>query len=240
MTKSDKHKTSRQDTKDLGAHSQTGPGPKPTEGGTPNLPPPPEGGIPNPSSPPGGRTPNETLTTTALSPDQLEQLKAKAAKADEHWDRLLRTAAELDNFRKRAARDRQDALRMANENLLQKLIPVLDNFEGALAAAGKSQSEHAQSLQSGVAMICSQLKAALAEAGLEEIDATNQPFDPNWHEAISQVETDDAPEGHVVQQLRKGYKLRERLLRPASVVVARKPADKATSDAAGNAPSLKP
>ena len=175
-----------------------------------------------------------------LTPQQIEELKLKAAKADEHWDRLLRTAAELDNFRKRAARDRQDALRMANENLLQKLIPVLDNFEGALAAAGKSQSEHAQSLQSGVAMICSQLKAALAEAGLEEIDATNQPFDPNWHEAISQVETDDAPEGHVVQQLRKGYKLRERLLRPASVVVARKPAAQATSDAAGNAPSLKP
>ena len=74
------------------------------------------------------------------------------------------------------------------------------------------------------AMICNQLKAALVETGLEEIDATNQPFDPNLHEAVSHQDSAELPEGHVLQQLRKGYKLRERLIRPASVVVARKPA----------------
>jgi molecular chaperone GrpE len=78
-------------------------------------------------------------------------------------------------------------------------------------------------LQAGIAMIHQQLKSALAEAGLEEIDATDKPFDPNFHEAVSQEATPDAPEGHVVRQLRRGYKLRERLLRPATVIVAKKP-----------------
>jgi molecular chaperone GrpE len=79
-------------------------------------------------------------------------------------------------------------------------------------------------LQSGIAMIQQQLKSALLETGLEEIDATGKPFDPMLHEAVSQQETTDAPEGHVLQQLRKGYKLRDRLLRPAAVIVAKKPA----------------
>jgi molecular chaperone GrpE len=80
-------------------------------------------------------------------------------------------------------------------------------------------------LQAGIAMIQQQLKGVLAGAGLEEIDANGKPFDPMLHEAISQLETDDAPEGQVVQQIRKGYKLRDRLLRPAAVIVAKKPSD---------------
>ncbi len=160
-----------------------------------------------------------------LMPEQVEELKSRAAKADEHWDRLLRTAAEFENFKKRAARERQEAVKFANESLLQKLIPVLDSFEMAQAAAqNNNESGQNQSLQAGIAMIQQQLKGALVEAGLEEVDASGKPFDPNLHEAISQQETADAPEGQVVQQLRKGYKLRERLLRPASVIVAKKPA----------------
>ena len=162
----------------------------------------------------------ETAPSTA---DQIEELKAKAAKADEHWDRLLRTSADLENFKKRAARERQEAIRFANAALLEKLIPALDNFDMALAAANNPEGNPVESLKTGIAMIHSQLKSALAEAGLEEIDAANQPFDPNLHEAISHEESTDAPEGHVLRQLRKGYKLRDRLIRPASVVVARKP-----------------
>jgi len=163
----------------------------------------------------------ETAPSTA---DQIEELKAKAAKADEHWDRLLRTSADLENFKKRAARERQEAIRFANAALLEKLIPALDNFDMALAAANNPEGNPVESLKTGIAMIHSQLKSALAEAGLEEIDAANQSFDPNLHEAISHEESTDAPEGHVLRQLRKGYKLRDRLIRPASVVVARKPA----------------
>ena len=111
----------------------------------------------------------------------------------------------------------------ANASLLEKLIPALDNLEMALAAANNAEIHSMESLKTGIAMICNQLKAALADAGLEEIDAANQTFDPNLHEAVSHQESADVPEGQVLQQLRKGYRLRERLIRPASVVVARKP-----------------
>jgi molecular chaperone GrpE len=173
---------------------------------------------------PGAEDLPATTETVSVSSEQLEDLKALAAKADENWERLLRTTADFDNFKKRAAREKQDAIRYANESLLQKVIPVLDNFEMALAAAQNSSADGLKSLQDGVAMIHSQLKNALAEAGLEEVDATGKPFDPNWHEAVSQQESTEVAEGNVLQQLRKGYKLRDRLLRPATVIVARKPA----------------
>jgi molecular chaperone GrpE len=162
-----------------------------------------------------------------LSAEALEELKSRAAKADENWERLLRTTADFDNFKKRAAREKQDALRYATEGLIGKIIPVLDNFEMALAAAQNSSAEGLKSLQDGVTMIQSQLKSALTDSGLEEVDASGKPFDPNIHEAVSQQESDDVPEGHVLQQLRKGYKIRDRLLRPATVVVAKKVEPKA-------------
>jgi molecular chaperone GrpE len=161
----------------------------------------------------------------ALSPAEIAELKARAAKADENWDRLLRATADLDNFKKRAAREKTEAMHYANQSLIHRLLPILDNFEMALAAAQNAGGDQLASFQSGVAMIQQQLKTALQESGLEEIEATGQPFDPNFHEAISQQETTDTPEDHVVQQLRKGYKLKDRLLRPATVIVAKKPAD---------------
>lgn len=157
------------------------------------------------------------------SPEEIEQLRAQAAKAKEFQEMLLRTAAELENYKKRVAREKQDAAKYMNEGILQKLIPVLDNFEMASAATGSNQNASVQSLQTGVNMILTQLKNALGEAGLEAIDAVGQKFDPNIHEALSQQETTDVPEGQVVQQLRRGYKLRDRLLRPAAVVVSKSP-----------------
>jgi molecular chaperone GrpE len=159
------------------------------------------------------------------TPEQLEELRTRAAKADEHWDRLLRTAADLENFKKRAARERVEAAHSATAALLQKLLPVLDHFEMAQTAAQSTEAPPTgiESLQAGIAMIQQQLKGILAETGLEEIDARGKPFDPTWHEAVAQMETADTPEGQVVQQIRKGYRLKDRLLRPATVVVARKP-----------------
>ena len=121
-------------------------------------------------------------------------------------------------------RERQDAIRFANESLLETLVPVLDNFEMAIQAANDPKGGALEALKTGVNMIYQQLRNVLVEAGLEEIDATGKQFDPNLHEAISQQETAEAPAGQVVQQVRKGFKLRERLLRPASVVVAKHPA----------------
>jgi molecular chaperone GrpE len=169
--------------------------------------------------------PATAIPAPELTPEQLAGLQERAAKADEHWDRLLRTAADLENFKKRAARERIEAAQSASAALLQKLLPVLDHFEMAQTAARAAEvpSGGIESLQAGIAMIQQQLKGILAETGLEEIDATGKPFDPALHEAVSQMETTDAPEGQVVQQIRKGYKLRDRLLRPATVIVAKKP-----------------
>jgi molecular chaperone GrpE len=174
------------------------------------------------SAPDSDAEPLVQIETATLTSEQLEELKARAAKADENWERLLRTTADFDNFKKRAAREKQDAIRYANEALLEKLVPVLDNFDAALSAVQATSSGAGQSVQAGVAMIFQQLKKVLTESGLEEVDANGQKFDPNLHEAVSQQEAANVPEGQVLQQLRKGYKLRDRLLRPATVVVARK------------------
>lgn len=164
-------------------------------------------------------------TTPQLDSKALEQLEAKAASADEHWEKLLRARAELDNYRKRAVRERQEAVQYANFGLMEKLLPALDSFDMAVAAADTQGDATLESLQTGIGMVHGQLRTALGEAGLEEIDAIHQPFDPQIHEAVSQLESADVPEGHVMQQLRKGYRLKDRLLRPAMVVVAKKPSE---------------
>jgi molecular chaperone GrpE len=174
--------------------------------------------------PPAAAEPLVPVEPATVTPAQLAELKERAGRADENWERLLRTTADFENFKKRAAREKQEAIKFANEGLLQKLVPVLEHLDMALAAGQAAQPEAGQSLQAGVSMIGQQLKSVLAEAGLEEVDAVGKPFDPNLHEALSQKETPDVPEGQVVQQLRKGYKFRDRLLRPASVVVAKQPA----------------
>jgi molecular chaperone GrpE len=171
-----------------------------------------------------GTEPREALAPENLTPEQLEDLKSRAGRADENWERVLRTMADFENYKKRAAREREESVKFANESLIKKLVTVLDNFDMALAAAGTQPAEASQSLQTGVAMIHQQLRNVLQEAGLEEVDATGKKFDPNWHEAVSQQDSAEVPEGQVLQQLRKGYKLRDRLIRPATVVVARKPA----------------
>src|SRR5579859_7053979 len=112
---------------------------------------------------PGAAEPLVPVEPSTVTPEQLEELKERAAKADEHWERLLRTTADFDNFKKRAAREKQDAIRFANENLIQKLVPVLDSFDMALLAAQNDQSEVAQSLKTGISMVYQQLKNALIE-----------------------------------------------------------------------------
>lgn len=179
---------------------------------------------PGPGQPPSAPEPLVAVTSGPPTPEEIADLKDRAAKADDHWDRLLRTSADFENFKKRAAREKQEAIKFANESLIQQLIPVLDSFDKALAAAQPNSSEAPQSLQAGINLTHQQLKNVLAAAGLEEVDASGKPFDPNLHEAVSQQESLTVPDGHVLQQLRKGFKLRERLLRPASVVVAKRPA----------------
>lgn len=166
---------------------------------------------------------NASTQPQGVTETEIEELRAKAAKSDENWDRYLRQVAEFENFKKRAARERQDAIRYATESILERIIPVLDNFEMALLASNQPQGASVDAIKTGVNMIYTQLKGVATDAGLEEISAADQPFDPNCHEAVSQQESAEVPEGRVLQQLRKGYKLKDRLLRPATVVVSKKP-----------------
>jgi molecular chaperone GrpE len=161
------------------------------------------------------------------TPEQIEELKTRAASAQENWDRLLRTTADFDNFKKRAARERTEAAQNASQALLLKLLPILDGFDMAQTAAQSAQGDKLAALQTGVAMLQAQFKGFISEAGVEEVEAAGKPFDPAVHEAVSQQETTEVPEGRVLQQLRKGYKLRDRLLRPATVIVAKHPETKA-------------
>jgi molecular chaperone GrpE len=170
-----------------------------------------------PASPPSPELP-------PITPAELAALQARAAKAEEYLDHLRRSVADFDNYKKRTTRERQEAVQYANERLLLKLMPVLDNLDMAIAAAGTAASDDAKAIHTGVTMILQQLKATLTEFGLEEINATGQPFDPNLHEALMQQESADVPEGQVLQQHRKGYRLNGRLLRAASVIIAKPPA----------------
>jgi molecular chaperone GrpE len=179
----------------------------------------------NESNEPGTVQPGETQSQAAaepLTPAQIVDLQARAAQATESYERLLRVTADFENFKKRAARERDDARRSATESVISRFLPVIDNFDMALIAANQPNAS-VDSLKVGVGMIQGQLKNVFGESGVEEVQALGLQFDPSIHDAVSQQETLDLPEGQVVQVVRKGYKMRDRLLRPASVVVAKAP-----------------
>ena len=148
-----------------------------------------------------------------------QQLETKETEAKNYYERLLRQAAELENYKKRSARERDDAIRYANESLLKDLLPVVDNLERAIALA--SGGGNGKPLVEGVEMVLRGLADVLAKHGAMPILAQGQPFDPTKHEAMTQVETDDHEPNSVVEELHKGYMLRDRLLRPALVSVAK-------------------
>lgn len=171
----------------------------------------------------------ELPTMPPLSPEEAAELRAKARQAEENYDRYLRALAELENYRKRVAREREEAEKYRHEPLLRELLPVLDGLDMAFAVQATSSDRSFEALKAGVAMISQQLRNVLRQAGLEEIDALGKSFDPRLHEAVEHKETSEAEEGRVIQQLRKGYKYRDRLLRPATVVVAKEPSEPKTT-----------
>jgi molecular chaperone GrpE len=153
-----------------------------------------------------------------------EQLAQSDEKVKELEDRLLRLAAEYDNFRKRTAKEFEALCQNANENLISKLLDTLDNFERALESA-KSSNDY-DSFHKGVELIYTHLRELLEKEGLKEIEAVCKPFDPNYHEAVTQCESEEHEEGVVADQMCKGYMLNDKLLRPSKVVVSKgKPKD---------------
>jgi molecular chaperone GrpE len=165
-------------------------------------------------------TPAE-VHSDSISVEELQDLKTKAATADENWDKYLRAVADLDNYRKRVAREKEELARFTTERVVTALLPTLDNLERAIDAAQTHGAENSSLLQ-GLTQVHSQFRRTLMEFGLQEIIAgVGQPFDPNLHEAVSQVESPEHTEGHVVEQFQRGYKLADRLLRPARVVISK-------------------
>ncbi|MEP6822566.1 MAG: nucleotide exchange factor GrpE [Chthoniobacterales bacterium] len=140
------------------------------------------------------------------------------ADLDRFRDLALRSQADFDNYKKRAAREKEDAIKFANSSLLERLIAIVDNFElGLNAARGEGEKSP---IFSGMGMVLKQLTDFLADNGLQPIDSEGKKFDPNLHEAIAHEPNDKVAEGVVIRQTRRGYRLRDRLLRPSSVVVS--------------------
>jgi|ERR1041385_4469607 molecular chaperone GrpE len=143
------------------------------------------------------------------------------ADLDRFRDLALRSQADFENYKKRAAREKEEAIKYANSSLLEKLIAIVDNFELGLEAA-RAEGEKSP-VFSGMNMVLKQLMDFLADSGLQPIDAAGKKFDPNLHEAIAHEPSDEVAEGTVIRQMRRGYKLKDRLLRPSSVVVSSGP-----------------
>lgn len=159
--------------------------------------------------------PNDTDTPTATADDVIKRLQAER---DVLYDRLARQQAEFENLRKRTEREKQEFREYAVADTLRSLLPILDNFHLALRVQGSNDD-----LRKGVELIRKQMEDTLSKIGLQSVPALGEPFDPRLHEAIEVVESADAEDNHVLEELQTGYKFKERLLRPAMVRVARNP-----------------
>ncbi|HBP65331.1 MAG TPA: nucleotide exchange factor GrpE [Desulfosporosinus sp.] len=146
-----------------------------------------------------------------------ELVKAKAL-AEDHYSQLQRLQADFDNYRKRTQKEKIELIKYASERLVGDLLPVLDNFDRAVSAA--KVNPDFTSFSQGVEMILRQMQTALSKEGLKAMEAVGQPFDPNLHDAVLRVESEEYPENTVVEEVQKGYYLKEKLLRPCMVKVS--------------------
>lgn len=182
-------------------------------------------------------TTTETVNEETEQPDvetaavggPLEELQQELEKTQEeakkNWDLYLRERADLENARKRHQRDREDAIRYANDRLLKEMIPVLDNLERAVDHAEQGEADDSQGLLEGVNMTITQFRKVLEDFGVKAINALGAEFDPNVHQAMGQIESAEQAPNTVVSEFQKGYLLNDRLLRPSLVMVAKAPAE---------------
>jgi molecular chaperone GrpE len=144
-----------------------------------------------------------------------------AQEIEKYKDASLRARADLDNYRKRVAREKEDAIRYANNSLLESLLPIVDNFELGLEAA--KNAKDASGIVQGLEIVRKQLEEFLRDHGVEVVNAVGDRFDPNLHEAVAHEPNAEIDEGTVIRQIRRGFKLKDRLIRPATVVVSKGP-----------------
>jgi molecular chaperone GrpE len=164
---------------------------------------------------------SEVMETQPPAPEAESAAESNLqAELERYRDQALRAAADLENYRKRMIREKEEAIRFANAGLLEKLLPILDNFElGIDAARGDASAQGSKGIVDGFAMVHRQLGDFLVSSGLQPIDALGQPFDPKLHEALGHESDAKQADGIVIRQLRRGYRLTDRLVRPSSVIV---------------------
>jgi molecular chaperone GrpE len=157
-----------------------------------------------------------------------KKLEQKEKEAKENHDRLLRMAADLENFKKRAAKEKEEWIKFANEDLLKGILPFVDNLERAVSHSEKAAD--IQGLVDGVKLTVQQLLQTLKQFGVTSFETVGKPFDPTVHEAMLVVETDQQKPNHVMQEFQKGFLLNDRLLRPATVSVSKPPEETQKSE----------
>jgi molecular chaperone GrpE len=172
-------------------------------------------------------SPSSTPSTVARGADAAQgeaddPMAGLQADLDRFRDLALRSQADFDNYKKRSAREKEEAIKYANSSLLERLVGIIDNFELGLAAAREQGAD--SPIYSGMVLVQKQLSDLLAENGLQPIEADGKTFDPTVHEAIAHEPSNEFLEGIVVRQARRGYRFKDRLLRPAKVVVSSGPA----------------
>ncbi len=178
---------------------------------------------------------SETEPPSSEELDPMAQLQAEAIK----WREVaMRSQAELENFRKRMSREKQDAIKFGTFGLLESLLPVIDNFRFGLDAA-RQEAEDSVVFQ-GMSMVMKQLEDFFADQGVTEVLADGETFDPNIHEAIKQEASDDVEEGKITAVVRCGYRLHDRLLRPAHVIVSKGPESAAEEGSSADSPENPP
>jgi molecular chaperone GrpE len=161
-------------------------------------------------------------TQTGQAADLHASLEAKEKEASENYDRYLRAMAELDNYRKRAARDKEDAIKYGNEKLIKDILPIMDSLDRALHQASEvSVRNNFEAFQQGLELIHSQILGCLERHGVAKIAAKGEEFDPDRHQALMQVETPEMGSNRVVDEYESGYTLHGRLLRPSKVSVSK-------------------
>jgi molecular chaperone GrpE len=167
-----------------------------------------------------GHQPADAANTAASEAE--DPMAGLQADLDRFRDLALRSQADFENYKKRSAREKEEAVKYANSSLLERLVAIVDNFELGLSAA-REQSEDSP-IYSGMTLVLKQLKDFLADNGLQPIEAVGEKFDPKLHEAIAHEPNSESPEGTVIRQVRRGYRFKDRLLRPATVIVSAGPA----------------
>lgn len=163
--------------------------------------------------------PEEAASEGAAMQEEIEALKGQVEKLtgdlQEKKDRLLRLQADFDNFRRRSAKEREEISAVVTQNFCKDMLPLLDNFERAMAA----ETKDVEAFQKGVEMIFTQFQEVLKKNGLEQIEAVGQKFDPNFHQAVMRVEDPEKEDDTVAQELQKGYMVKGRVIRPSMVQV---------------------